>query len=122
VFAADRVVILPAGIGTAAPRGGSTGRISRARCYGAAVTLDTTGVVLVRAGPAARLAELFRAWGQPLSRVRLASFPGHVRVFVDGRRRRGSPGAVVLAPHAEIVLEVGPFVPPHATFTFPAGL
>jgi hypothetical protein len=28
---------------------------------------------------------------------------------------------VPLTPHAEIVLEVGPHVPPHASYTFPPG-
>jgi hypothetical protein len=122
VFAANRVLVLPAGIGTGPPRRASASRIARARCYGRVVTLDTTGIVLVRAGRPPRLAQLFRSWRQPLSRTRLASFRGRVRVFVAGRRRHGPPGEVPLTPHAEIVLEIGPAVPPHATFTFPPGL
>ena len=58
-------------------RGGPTdvsgGTVTRARCYGDLVTLDPTGVVLVRRNAAA-LCRLFRAWGQPLSSGRLASF------------------------------------------------
>jgi hypothetical protein len=125
LFAANRVVLVPAGIGTRPPRGFSAGRISRARCYGDLVTLEPTGVVLVRPGARLVLSDLFRAWGQSLSPSRLASFPGaagtRVVVFVDGHRRRGSPGGVPLARHAEIVLEVGPHVPPHASYTFPPG-
>lgn len=68
---------------------------------------------------------LFRSWGQPLSRTRLASFRApkgaHVAVFVNGRSWHGAPGAVPLTRHAEIVLEVGPHVPPHASYTFPPG-
>jgi hypothetical protein len=123
LFAANRVVLVPAGIGTRPPRSFSAGRISRARCYGALVTLEPTGVVLVRARARLLLSDLFRAWGQPLSPTRLASFPAstgaHVATFVDGRRWRGSPGSVPLRRHAEIVLEVGPHVPPHAAYTFP---
>lgn len=126
VFAANRVVLLPAGIGTRPPRGFSAGRISRARCYGALVTLEPTGVLLVRPRARLRLNDLFRAWGQPLSPARLASFstdaPRQVDVFVDGRRWRGAPGDVPLRRHAEIVLEVGPYVPPHPSYTFPPGV
>src|SRR6202035_2720209 len=50
VFAANRVVIVAAGIGTRAPRVFAAGRISRAACYGDLVTLEPTGVVLVRSG------------------------------------------------------------------------
>lgn len=126
VFAADRVVLVPAGIGTRAPRRGSAGRIAAARCYGALVTLEPTGVVLVRPGRGLRLADLFRAWGRVLSRRRLLSFGtasgGGVAVYVGGRRRIGAPGRVLLTRDAEIVLEVGPLVPPHSSYAFPPGL
>ncbi len=122
VFAANRVVLIPAGIGTRPPRTVSDGRIKRARCYGALVTVDPTGVVLVSDGSALSLAGLFHSWGQPLSNTRLASFrDGMVAVFVDGRRWRGRPGAVRLTRHGEIVLEIGPYVPPHSSYTFPPG-
>lgn len=123
VFAANRVVLIAAGIGTRPPRTIFASRIARSRCYGDLVTIDPTGLLLVRPGARVTVATLFRAWGQPLSRHRVASFtapPGSsVSVFVNGRRRGGSPGSVPLTPHAEIVLEVGPFVPPHASYTFP---
>jgi hypothetical protein len=125
VFAANRVLLVPAGIGTRPPRRFSAGRISSARCYGELVTLDPTGLVLVRPGSHPVLADLFRAWGQPLSTRRIASFPAstgaRVAVFVNGRRWRVAPGRVPLARHSEIVLEVGPYVPPHRSYTFPPG-
>ncbi len=129
VFAADRVLLLPAGIGARPPLRLLDGRVTGAGCYGALVTLDPTGLVLVRPpaahGAALTLGALFRAWGQPLSPGRLASFAapagGSVTVFVNGRRWPGPPGAVPLTRHAEIVLEVGPHVPPHASYAFPAG-
>jgi len=125
VFAANRVVLLPAGIGTRSPRTSVTGRITSAGCYGALVTLDPTGLVLVRPGAGLTVAALFRSWGQPLTATRLASFRAaagtQVAVFVDGRPWRGAPGAVPLTRHAEIVLEVGPHVPPHASYAFPPG-
>jgi hypothetical protein len=125
VFAANRVLLLPAGIGTRRPWTLLSGRITNARCYGALVTLDPTGLVLVRSGSRLLLGQLFRTWGEPLSPTRLASFSAPKRspvsVFVDGRLWPGLPGAVPLTPQAEIVLEVGPHVPPHASYTFPPG-
>ena len=123
VFAANRVLLLPAGIGTKPPRNVLDGRVTQARCYGQLVTLDPTGVVLVRPGAQLTLGALFRSWGQPLSPARLASFSApagtRVTVFVDGRAWPGAPAAVPLTRHAEIVLEVGPHVPPHQSYTFP---
>jgi hypothetical protein len=125
LFASGRVVIVPAGIGTLPPRTSLSGRITSARCYGQVVTLEPTGLVLVRSGTRPSLADLFQAWGQTLSRARLGLFAApagtRVLVFVDGRRWRGAPGAVSLAPHAVIVLEVGPYVPPHVSYRFPPG-
>jgi hypothetical protein len=125
VFAANRVLLLPAGIGARPPWRERNGAIVGARCYGALVTLDPTGLALVRAGQRLTLAALFRSWGEPLSRTRLASFTAakgaQVAVFVNGRRWRAAPAEVPLSPHAEIVLEVGPHVPPHSSYAFPPG-
>jgi hypothetical protein len=125
VFAANRVLLLPAGIGTMPPRASLDGRITAARCYGGLVTLDPTGVVLVRPGAKLTLGTLFSSWGEPLSRTRLASFTAAARttvtVFVDGKPWQGAPAAVPLTRHAEIVLEVGPHVPPHSSYAFPPG-
>lgn len=125
VFAENRVVLLASGIGTLPPRTLFAGRITHARCYGTLVTLDPTGLVLTRPGAKLYISDLFRSWGQPLSRHQIASFHAppdtEVAVFVDGRRWRGSPGGVPLDRHAEIVLEVGPHVPPHLSYRFPPG-
>jgi hypothetical protein len=122
VFAQNRVVLVAAGIGTRPRPRFAAARITAARCYGAVVTLDSTGVVLVRRGLRLTLSALFRSWGEPLSRSRLASFsapPGtRVVAFVDGRRWPGPAGDVPLTEHAEIVVEVGPHVPPHRTYAF----
>jgi hypothetical protein len=125
VFTVNRVVLIPAGVGTRPPRTFSAGRISHARCYGSLVTLEPTGLVLVRGPARLSVADLFRAWGEPLSPGRLASFrapPGTVvAAFVGGRRWRGPPQRIPLSRHAEIVLEVGPHVPPHRSYSFPPG-
>lgn len=125
LFAADRVVLVAAGIGTRQPWTFSAGRISGASCYSDLVTLEPTGLVLLRPGLRLSLSDFFRAWGQPLSRRGLAGFSApagtRVAVFVNGQRWHGSPAAVPLAAHSEIVLEVGPYVPPHPSYTFPPG-
>jgi hypothetical protein len=126
LFAANRVVLVAAGIGTRPPRAFSGGRISKARCYGDVVTLEPTGVLQVRPSADLRLSDVFRSWGQPLSWRRLGPFSPaagqRVELFVNGRRWRAAPGVVPLARHSEIVLEVGPHVPPHRSYTFPPGL
>jgi hypothetical protein len=120
LFGAGRVILIAAGIGTAPPRRSVAGRITSARCFGSLVTMDPTGTVYARPRQRLTLGDLFGAWGQRLSATRIASFTGRrVRVYVDGRVRRGSPLSVALTEHAEIVLEVGPHVPPHRRFTFP---
>lgn len=125
LFAADRVVVIAAGIGVRSPVRFSAGRISAARCYGAMVTVEPTGVVLLRPGARLTLGDLFRAWGQPLSPDRAGPFAARrgdrVRVYTSGHRHPGDPAAVPLTVHGEIVVEVGPQVPPHAAYAFPPG-
>lgn len=121
VFAADRVVLVAAGIGVRGPIQRLEGRITGARCFGELVTLEPTGVVLLAPGTHATVGDLFQSWGRPLGARRLLSFTGRVRVYVAGHRVPGPAGRVALTPHAEVVLEVGPYVPPHAGYHFPPG-
>jgi hypothetical protein len=125
VFAANQVVLIAAGIGARPPLSFSAGRISGAGCYGALVTLEPTGVALLRPGARLTVSDLFRAWGQPLSQRRLVSFRSRgderVAAYVDGRRWDGAPGGIPLERHSEIVLELGPHVPPHSSYDFPPG-
>ncbi|MDQ2898111.1 MAG: hypothetical protein M3Y09_21195 [Actinomycetota bacterium] len=125
LFAADRVVVIAAGIGVRGPVRFSAGRIASARCYGALATVEPTGVVLLRPGVQLSLGDLFRAWGQPLTEARAGPFAAgrgdRVRVYISGQRRPGDPATVPLSVHAEIVVEVGPRVPPHIAYTFPPG-
>jgi hypothetical protein len=120
VFGANQVILLAAGIGTTAPRDFSDGRLVHARCFGDVVTLDPTGIVYFRAGASLTLGTVFRAWGEPLTATRVASFSGgRTATYVDGRAWRGAPSAVPLTSGAEIVVESGPHVPPHRRFVFP---
>lgn len=119
LFGDDRVVLFPAGLGTEPPRERTAGRISGAACFGPVVSIDPTGLMLLRPGTRATVGDVFALWGQPLTRRRAASFRGRVRAYVDGRRIYGDPGAIPLRRHENVVLQVGPYVPPHADYTFP---
>jgi hypothetical protein len=125
VFAHRRVVLLPPGIGVAAPRRQGAS-IRAGRCWYPVRTMDPTGVVEVHSVRTPRLGDLFAIWGQPLAQRRLLSFraaPGaRVQAFVNGRRWTGDPRAIPLRRHAQIVLQVRGFVPPHPSYRFPKGL
>jgi hypothetical protein len=126
LFARGRVVIVPAGIGVAAPRKRVGAFVRPGGGSYAMRTLDPTGVVEVARGSQLRLGDLFAVWGQRLSATRLAGFSTRraapVRGYVAGRRWRGRLGAIPLRRHAQIVLELGRFVPPHRSFRFRSGL
>jgi hypothetical protein len=123
LFAANHEVLVPAGIGIAGARHHGS-FVTSGRCRYPLSTVDPTGVVRVRAATtlAPTVGQLFVLWGQPLSRFRLTSFAGAIRAFVDGRAWNADPRAIPLARHAQVVLEVGPAVAPHAFYLFPAGL
>ncbi|HZO97993.1 MAG TPA: hypothetical protein VFB42_11520 [Gaiellaceae bacterium] len=119
LFARRLVLLLPAGIGMAPPLERSGAAVTGARCFYPVRTADPTGVVEFDPRARPTLGDLFDVWGQPLSTRRLAGFRGPVRVWVGGRRRHGDPRTVRLRRHAEIVVEVGGYVPPHRLFLFP---
>ena len=124
VFAHGRVVIVPAGIGVAEPSERRLGVVTPKGCTYPARTLTPTGVVEVARGWRLTLHDLFRLWGQRLGPNQLAGFrsDGPLLAFVNGRRWPGDPRSVPLVPHAQIVLELGGYVPPHPSFLFPEGL
>jgi hypothetical protein len=123
LFAANHVVLIAAGVGMRPPRTTQDARVVHAACFGTLVTLDPTGTVYALRGSRLTIGDLFRAWGEPLSPTRLASFTApsgtHVTVYINGHLRHLAPDDVPLTDHAEIVLELGPHVPPHASYTFP---
>jgi hypothetical protein len=124
VFAHRNVVIVPAGVGIARPFGRNFGAVVPRGCSYAARTLLPTGVVEIRAGSGTTLGDLFAIWGQPLGTHRLAGFRSKrpVLAFVSGRRWLGDARTIPLKRHAQVVLEIGGYVPPHARFLFPKGL
>ena len=121
LYANRRVVVLPAGIGVARPSARVGAEVVPGGCLYPARTLTPAGIVEIANGARLRLGDLFRIWGQPLGKRRLASFRSGspVRAYVGGRRVDGPVGAIRLTPHAQIVLELGPYVPPHPSFLFP---
>ncbi len=126
LFARGLVLLLPAGIGVAPPLARDGAYVVGGRCSYPLRTREPTGVVDVEPGPSRTLGQLFDLWGQPLSRTRIAGFaarPGtRVLAFVDGRRTTVDPRSILLARHAEIVLEVDGYVPPHPSYRFRPGL
>jgi hypothetical protein len=111
VFARGRVLVIPAGIG-----------VSRARaCTYPLRTTTPTGVVEFDTSKRPTVGAFFRIWGQPLGRHRLLSFRGVVRSYIAGKRWHGPVRSIPLRRHAEIVLQVGPYVRPHTKFLFGPG-
>jgi hypothetical protein len=118
LFGRRQAVVIPAGIGVAPPLRREHHRIVGARCRAAARTLDPAGVVHFDRTDL-RLAHLFAVWGQPLGPRRMAAFRGPVSAFVGGRRVSGDPARIPLREGAQIVLQVGGYITPHPSFTFP---
>jgi hypothetical protein len=108
LFAAGRVIIVPAHLG-----------VRSARCRAHEWTADPTGVV--HFDRPATLGDLFAVWGEPLGPRRLLSFAGAVSVYRDGLRVRGDPRSLPLRAGDEVVVETGPFIPPHRSYLFPPG-
>jgi len=118
LFGRRQAVVIPAGIGLAPPFAREHHRIVGARCRAEIRTLDPAGVVDFDRTDL-RLADLFEIWGEPLGPRRMASFAGSVSAFVAGRRVTGDPARIPLRDGAQIVLQVGGYIPPHPTFKFP---
>jgi len=110
LFVDRKVVIVPKGIG-----------VSDTGCRYPVSTDGPDGIL--RVAPGLRLADAFRVWGQRLDSHRMVRFTSRspLRAYVNGKLVRGPAGAVPLTPHAQIVLELGGYVPPHPYFLFAGG-
>jgi hypothetical protein len=106
LFANGFAIVMPARIG-----------VRNAHCRAHTWTTTPTGVV--RFDRAAKLGDLFSVWGMALGWRRLLGFHAGVSVFRNGRRVRGDPRSVPLRDGDELVLETGPYIPPHRSFVFP---
>ena len=107
LFANKLVLLLPKGIGV------------QRNCSYALRTTQPTGVVEFVPAAKPTLGDLFDVWGQPLSARGFAGFRGAVNAWVGGKRWHGDVRAIPLRRHAEIVVEVGGYIPPHTFFLFP---
>jgi len=107
LFADRFAMLIPEGIGIGP------------HCSYAVRTVVPTGVVEYVAAAHPTIGDLFAVWGQPLGPERLAGFHGAVSAWVGGKRVRGDVAAIRLTRHAEIVLELGGYIPPHTFFLFP---
>lgn len=107
LFANGFAIVIPARVG-----------VRSARCRAYVWTSSPTGVVYF--DRAATLGDLFAVWGVPLAPRRLLGFHGSVSLFRNGLRVRGDPRALPLRDGDELVLETGPFIPPHRGYLFPS--
>jgi hypothetical protein len=121
LFVHGRALLLPAGVGVADPFHQADGFVTPHGCSYPFFTVDPTGVVHVTAETPSTLVDVFRIWGQPLTRHRLLGFRSRssLAAFVDGRRWRGDPRLIPLRPRSEIVVELGRLVAPHTSYLFP---
>ncbi len=117
---------LPGGVGITAPRLAfhfKTGTFYDVGLYDCLYWLHThvaDGVIHVEA-PMKRtftLGQFFDVWGQPLGPNRVGPASGHVVVFENGRRYRGSPRSVPLLAQGEIQIDVGSPVVAYRPLTF----
>jgi hypothetical protein len=116
LFANGRVVVIPGGIGLEGIRT-TAGRVTEASCRAHVWTLDATGVF--RFTRRTTLGEIFAVWGRRLTPSRLLGFRGVLRVYRNGVRLRIDPRTLELRDRDQVVLQVGPFIPPHASYRFP---
>lgn len=122
LFANRRAIPIPAGIGVARPFTTRSADVQPGGCVYPTSTTAPTGVVRITRGNPT-LGGLFQVWSQALGPKRLLSFTtrARVRAFVGGRERKGDPRAIRLTSRAQIVLEIGGYVPPHPSYLFPKG-
>jgi hypothetical protein len=123
LFANHRAIVIPAGIGVAMPYRAIRGDVRPHGCVYRLHTTAPTGVVQISTRAAVTVGDLLRIWGQPIGKHQLLSFRSRsgVRAFVDGVERSGDARTIRLTSHAEVVLEIGGYVPPHSSYVFPKG-
>jgi hypothetical protein len=126
LFARNRVVIVPAGIGIGPPRRSTGPYVLGGGCSYPVRTREPTGVIEFDRSTRLTLGDFFATWGRPLTPSQFLGFRAshgqRIRAYVGGHRWSGNVRAIPLRAHAEIVLEVGPYVEPHVAYRFRDGL
>jgi hypothetical protein len=117
----QHLVILDHGNPVAIPP--NVGQVPAKRCLYWVHTHTPDGIIHIEA-PQDRsftLGDFFAIWGQPLTRTEAAtayaSKDSKLRVWVNGKAYKGDPRKIVLAKHADIVIEAGPPYPKPPVFT-----
>jgi hypothetical protein len=127
VFVDGRPLVIPEGIGIAAPRSvAETAEgpfVVTGACFYWLHTHARDGVIHIESPVQRRftLGQLFDIWRRPLARDRVAGARGPVTAYVDGRPFAGDPRTIALGAHRVIQLDVGRRTPPRA-FAFSPGL
>jgi hypothetical protein len=126
VFANRLDVLIPAGIGVAAPVIREGTYVTGGRCSYPARTREPTGVIEVAGESRLTLGQFVDLWGWPLDRTRALRFRSgrgsRVAAFVNGKRWARDPRAIELRRHIAIVVEVGGYFQPSRRYVFPPGL
>lgn len=117
----QHLVILDRGTPVAIPA--DVGQPAGKRCIYWVHTHTPDGIIHIEA-PQDRtftLGDFFAVWGQPLSKTQAATARTakgrSLKVWVNGKAYAGDPRKIALAPHADIVIEVGPPFPTPPRFT-----
>ena len=122
LFAHGRGIVVPAGLGIAAPHRVDGAYVRGGRCSYPLRTREPTGLLELAPGRRATLGDVFALLGQPLTATRLAAHRGPVRVWRNGRRWHGAPAALPIRARDQVVVVAGAGrVPVHATYRFPPG-
>jgi hypothetical protein len=125
VFVDGLDVVIPPGVGVAAPQRRDGAYVRGGSCSYPLRTSEPTGVIEIASRQRLTLGAFFDVWGQPLSQrgvLRFAAGPRRrLTVFFNGRHWRGGVRAVPLRRHASIVVELGRHVARHPVYLFPSG-
>jgi hypothetical protein len=69
-----------------------------------------------------KLAAFFKIWGEPISSTRVGPYQvksgQHMRVIIDNRPYVGNPADILLKPHENITIEIGPPFQPQQNFVW----
>jgi hypothetical protein len=105
---------LPTGAWSSSLSTSASGKAAATRC----ARSSPTGVVELDR-PGHTLGDFFAVWRMPLSQRSLLTFRGAVTAYVAGRRWKGDVTSIPLSDHAQIVVEIGGYIPPHRAYLFP---
>ncbi|MEO7191424.1 MAG: hypothetical protein ABI051_10245 [Vicinamibacterales bacterium] len=124
LFFKGEQIAIPYGVGIVKPLRVENGFVGGGNGIYWLHTHDATGIIHVESPDTRKytLGQFFDIWGQSLRTSEVAGLRGAVRAFVDGKSFSGNPRSIVLAPHAQITLEVGSPIVAAPVYLFPTGL